>query len=1168
MRTADKIRAVGRRFKAAGSPNVGRAGWTSITDVVLGRRPAALLAAVLLLAVGLVAAGRLQRELFPDVELPVATIITVYAGSDPQSVADQITKPIEDAVAGTKGLKTLSSTSEAGVSVVIAQFAFGTDMTVTTNAMQQAVNRVALPESAQRPQVQMISVREMPVLRLSLVAGGDADAAALRRLAEQQIVPKLASAEGVRSVAVVGGANRRLLVSLRAADLAEKGISPGQVAAALRAGNVTIPAGDITESGRDLPVRVHNKLDSPEAIAELPLPTGPAAALAAASGAGPGSLPDGAGQPPQVAGQLPQAAGTPGAPSPQAASQTYEVRAGDTLSGIARRLLGDEGAWRRIAAANPSLTNPDLINPGTRLVIPPGSPTGDAAVRNAAAVLAQPATEPSQLAPSGSAPILKIGDVADVHWYVPPDASISRTNGKPSVGLAVSADPDADVVATAAAVERALHDLRGTLQDADADVLTISNQATYIQQQLDDLARDALFGGLLAVLIIALFLRSLRSTAVIAVSIPTSLLLALALISSRDMTLNLMTLGGLAVSTGRIVDDAIVVLEAVYRHRQQGASALVAARNGTREVGGAVVASTLTTVVVFLPLTLVGGVVGEFFRPFALTATLALLASLVIALTLIPVLGSFLLLPGKGEARDTALQRVYTPLIRSALRHRLVVVAAAGLVSLASIWAMAGVDRTFLPTSAEKILQVKVEMPSGTSPETTAEASVPVEDILKRTPDVDVYQLSVGNTRSLVGASSFSPGKGQTGEFYVRLRADADVDAVTERFRGELARLKSPASISVAPSSGSSGPPGGNLEIVLTGPNRDELAQSADEMARALQNVPGLADVRSDAAQANPEVSVKVDPGKAAAKGLTPAQVALSLRDTIAGQRATTLSVDGEEVDVDVAVNPADLDSAEKVANLPLGGPGSVRLSDVADVQVVNGPTQIVRRDREQAQTVTGAITSQNTSTVNLEVQEIVDQLRLPDGVEVTMGGVFADMNEGFASLGLALLAAVGLVYLVMVATMGSVAVPLVVMVSLPLAAIGALGALYITGTPLGMSALIGLLMLIGIVVTNAIVLLDRVSQLRAAGSSVSEALVGAGRTRVRPIVITALTTILGLSPLAAGLSEGTLFAREMAIVVMGGLLTSTLLTLVVVPVVYSLALGRREQRPAPDRNR
>ena len=1155
MQKRDHEKAQGRRPRSRRLERTRERGWSLVTDLALQRRTAVLLATVLLVVGGVLALRGLTRELFPDVEVPVATVMTVYPGADPQSVADEVTKPIEEIIFGLPGVESVESISEAGASVVVAQFAFGTPMSDRVSELSEKLTAATLPEEAQAPRVMEMGLDEIPAMRLSLARRDGEDTSGLRQLADDLLVPGLADAEGVQRVAVVGGGGRRLVVVLDADKVAEKGVSPAQVAAALQAANVAVPAGEVARDGRQVTVRVRSELASAEEVAALPLPV-PAAAQVAAAQA--------------VAAGGPRTAATPGAPSPAGpaggeqsrqpaappAPQTYVVQRGDTLGAIAKRFYGDEAAWRRIVAANPGLAaDPDRIAQGLQLVIPPGQGGISAGLRERAA-------EQAAVDAEGADP-LTIGDLGEVRWEQAEEAGLSRTNGKPSVSVLVYAKKGADLVRLSGEARQRLDDLAESLAERDGEVVVISDQATYIERSLGSLARDALLGGLFAVFVIAVFLVSLRSTAVIAVSIPTSLLLTFLLLAWRDTSLNLMTLGGLAVSMGRLVDDAIVILEAVHRHRRNGEGAVEAARNGAREVGGAVVTSTLTTVVVFLPLAFVGGVVGEFFRPFALAASLALSSSLIISLTVIPVLGSYLMAGGRERGSESWVRRAYNPLILWALRHRVATLGVALAVSVGSLGLLARIETTFLPTSSEKILQVKVEMPAGTPASATGAESSKVEAVLDADVDVEVFHLSVGDTGSLIGATGYGRGNSATGDIFVRLRPDANLETALARLDDELSRLDSQAKITAAPVQ-STGATDNKLEVVLTGSDRATVARAADRLARSLADVDGLVDAKSEAAQAKPELSVDVDAKKAAARGLAPAQVAKAVREMINGQKAGTVEIDGEPADIVVEFDAGALDEPDKLARLAIAERGQVTLGEVAAVELVDGPIRIVRRDGEEATTVSGTIATQDTGRVNAEVRRLVDDLDLPAGVEAKVGGVLADQTEGFASFGTALLAAVGLVYLVMVLAMGSLSVPLVVLASLPLASLGALSSLFFTGRPLGMSALIGLLMLVGIVVTNAVVLLDRVGQLRGEGRGVEESLVEAGRERVRPILMTALTTLLGLAPLAMGLGEeDTLFAAEMATVVIGGLTTATALTLIVVPVVYSLA-GRFIGRPTP----
>ena len=665
--------------------------------------------------------------------------------------------------------------------------------------------------------------------------------------------------------------------------------------------------------------------------------------------------------------------------------------------------------------------------------------------------------------------------------------SITRTNGEPSLAISVLKEPDSNIIEVVHAVLERLEEAKTALPD-DVEFTTIANQAVDIEGSIEGLQREATLGAFFAVVVIFVFLLSVRSTLVTGISIPVSILGGLILMGWWGMSLNILTLGGLAIAVGRVVDDSIVVLENIYRHIQMGEDRRHAALAATREVAGAITTSTLTTIAVFAPLAFIGGIIGAFFLPFALTVTFALLASLAVALTVVPTLGSIFMRPSDAakatEDRETWLQRTYTPVLRWALAHKLHTILAALAIFIGSLGLLAGIPQTFLPSGDENLVSAEVTLPQGTALEEMLADGGPVELVevvlngLRNDGAVDNYQVTVGS-----GDFQFGPGGGlggspNTATVFVQLTEEADPQYTAELLRRELSGDNRRVVVNTVQLGG---PSSDALELVLTGEEYAETAAGALRVVEALQGVDGLVNVGSNAVVA---------------------------------------------------------------------GPGSPEQGGLAQIYQFNG---------RRAVTITGTITAANTQAVNRAVTSAIDAVGLPAGVEVQTGGVFADMQEAFSKMGIAMLVGVILVYLVMVVTLRSLLNPFVIILSLPLASIGALAALFLTGRALGVPSLIGILMLIGLVVTNAIVLIVFVEQLRSRGLGVYEALIQGGRTRLRPILMTAFTTSFALLPLAMVASGGVLVGAELATVVIGGLMASTFLTLVVIPVVYSLL--RRERR-------
>ena len=764
--------------------------------------------------------------------------------------------------------------------------------------------------------------------------------------------------------------------------------------------------------------------------------------------------------------------------------------------------------------------------------------------------------------PSG---VVALRDVADVQLTDGAPTSISRTNGKPAINVSIVKEPEANTIKVTEAVREALEGL-GQLPPG-LEIIIVSDQGPEIQQQIDTLLSEALYGFLFAVGVVFIFmltirptvvrglLTTLRPTIVIALSIPLSIFTGILLMTWQDMTLNFMTLGGLAISVGRVVDDAIVVLENVYRHIQAGRERWRAALDATTEVGPAIFASTLTTIVVFIPLGFIQGLVGAFFLPFALTVVFALAASLVVALTAVPVLGAYLLRPGdlpEGAGEDdiafvheTWMQRAYAPVIRWALGHKAVTIIAAVVLTVASLALLSLIPVTLFPSGGQRYVEVNLTLPPGTPPDLTLTEVIQIEGEVR---DIaEIYTATVGVT-DLGGGGV--PGSFNQASLLIALTPDAPTDAA-----GELReRLQGPGRRLQVTEQGD-GPPTGGVEISVAGPNYQDIARVSDELVASLISLDGVVNLASDVTQARQEVAVEVDPAAAAEIGLTSRQVGFQLNQFLVGRAVTTINIDGKAAEVVLSGSKDVATSVDRVGDLVISGPvGTAPLRELAQLTTREGPVTISRTDRQRSASITGDITAEDTQAVGVEIDSKIAELDLPPGVSVTSGGIFADIAEGFQAIFLSMAVGIILMYLVMVASLGSLRNPFIIITSLPLALIGVLVALAITGRTLGLPAMMGLLLLIGIVVTNAIVLIAFVEQLRSRGMSVTDALITGGRVRLRPILMTALTTSFALLPLAAfSGGEGGIISSELATVVIGGLISSTALTLIVVPVVYYL---------------
>ena len=762
---------------------------------------------------------------------------------------------------------------------------------------------------------------------------------------------------------------------------------------------------------------------------------------------------------------------------------------------------------------------------------------------------------------------VRLSDVATVSFSSGRPSSISRINGQPGLSVSVTKEPEANTLDVTTVVNEVLETITGIPDDVN--IIVVTDQGPDIQRQIDNLVREGVFGFLFAVSVVFAFMltirptivrglfTTIRPTAVIGLSIPLSVFTGILLMYWQDMSLNFMTLGGLAISVGRVVDDSIVVLENVYRHIQGGRERWRAALEATREVGPAIFASTMTTVVVFVPLAFIEGLVGSFFLPFALTVTFALLASLMVALTAVPVLGALLLRPGdlpdvagdEGDIpmQETWLQRTYITILKWVLGHRAVTLLAAAILTLGSLGLLAIIPVNLFGGGGDRFLQIELSLPPGSGVEQTVEAVTGIEARLGEFSEV--YSATIGSRGGDDEFGGIPAGLG-TASFFAQLSQDAPED-ISEMLREELAKPGQTLRISEV----SAGPPAGGIEIAVTGPNYDDIAAVSAELTAAIASIDGVANLESDVTEARTELAVEVDPEKAALVGLTTQQVGLQLSQYLIGQRVTTINVDGETVDVFVSGDPrAAAGGIEQLKSLIIVGPaGAVPLGDVAEPVLREGPVSISRTDGVRSSSIAGDIVSDNTQAVGILIDEKIAALDLPPGVSVTSGGIFADIEEGFQAIFISMAVGIVLVYLVMVASLGSLRNPFVIVLTLPLALIGVMVSLVVTDRALGLAAMMGVLLLIGIVVTNAIVLISFVEQQRTRGLSVYDALVSGARVRLRPILMTAITTSFALLPLAVESEGGGIISAELATVVIGGLTSSTVLTLLVLPIVYTL---------------
>lgn len=1025
----------------------------SFVELAVRRRVSVIMAALAVIAFGVVGYNRLALELFPDITYPSITVQTEFPDTAPQEVENLVTRPVEEAVGVLRGLQTVHSVSRAGVSEVTLEFAWGSDMDDLAMEVREKLDRLILPDETSDPVVLRFDPSLDPIVRLALSGpGGSEDLQAMRRLADKQIKQDFETIKGVAAAEIKGGLEEEVQINLDQDRLAALGITIDQVRQVVGVSNVNLPGGALRGKDSQYLIRTINEFQSTAEISDL----------------------------------------------------------------IIRQ-------------------------------------DGNATVR--------------------------LGDVAEVVWGSKEREEITRVGGHESVEISIFKEGDANTVAVA----RALNDRLEAWQDGklpEGYALTVLfDQSHFIQQSLDEVRNSALIGGLLAVLVLLVFLRDIRSTLIIATSIPISVIATFVAMYKLDISLNIMSLGGLTLGIGMLVDNSIVVLESIYRKRQMGANLFRAAVDGTSEVGAAVMASTLTTVAVFLPIVFVEGVAGQLFHDQALTVTVSLLASLVVAITLIPMLSATgAPLPLAGERQPDAVaagseshidtgpvrftlgwfSALYDRLLRGALNHSAVTLIVAFGLFFASVWAVGRIGTELIPQLSEGEFYFEVNLPEGASLAATDRTVQLMEQAAAEQKDIASYYATIGS-RLVSGGMAVNNKAENLAQLNIVMknRSDAVAELATaDSLRAQFLDLPDLEVKFGRPSYFSLKTP---VEVIVYGDDLEELRNYSLEVAGALNEVPGLVDVRSSLEAGNPELQVVFDRQRLASLGLDMGVLSETLKNRVLGVVPTRFKEQDRQIDIRIRNRSEDRQSVQDVRNLILPGTGDnpIRLMSVASVTEARGPAEIHRLQQQRAAVVSANLEERSLGAAVADVKAAVAALPPVKGLSTELGGQNKEMQVSFNSLRFAMLLAVFLVYLVMAATFESFLHPFLVLFTIPLALVGVVAGLLITGTDITVIVLIGAIMLVGIVVNNAIVLIDAINRLRRAGMPKRQAVIKAGHMRLRPILMTTLTTVLGLLPMALSWGEGAELRSPLAVTVASGLLLSTLLTLVVIPATYWLVPSR-----------
>ncbi|KAA0966689.1 efflux RND transporter permease subunit [Sporosarcina sp. ANT_H38] len=1015
-----------------------------ISDFSIKRPVFTMVIMFLIIILGVVSFFRIPVTLIPELNPPIAVVVTSYPGASPAEVSEKITKPLEASLSTAPGLKSMQSTSQEGANFILLEFDWSTKIDDVQLDIMQRVDQIPIPEGASKPRFMKFDPSQFPVIQLSLRAtAGDTD---VRKIAEQ-LETELRRTNGVASVSTSGKLVEEVQIILDQKKLEANGLVQSDIVQAIQSNNVSMPGEPIeTKDGKQLTTRIISTLT--------------------------------------------------------------------TISDIRSVTVG--------------------VSPQTGKKV-------------------------------------TIGDVADVARLEAESATKTRANDQQAVLMSVLQESGANTANVSTAFKESLDKLleKDEFKGVESDILF--DQGDYVKLAIGNIGQSLILGGIFAMLVLFFFLRGIKSPIIIGIAIPYSVIVTFVLMFFADFSLNIMTLGALALGIGMLVDNSIVVIENIERHLAMGKSPQVAASEGSKEIGGAIIASTLTTLAVFVPVVFISGLIGQIFTEFALTISFSLFASLIVALTVVPMMASRLLKKPKRnvEARRRRSKGFnnFERSVKWSLKHRSVVLILTLIALVLGSFALTKVGTEFLPATDEGFVNITVKLPNGSSSTATDEVVKRIEGQLKEQRDVDVYVSLVGGTQQDIAQGT---SKANIAEISVKLVPLADRERSIFEFVDEvqpevLKTVGDDAKISFIMQTAAGSSPN-TLTFSMKDTDEVRLNDAVTKLNSKLVDLDPITEVTNNLQNTIQEIQIEVDRDKASGKGLVPYQIAQTVNNVTRGSLATQIIGKNEEVfAVYVKYDEKFHNSIDKLKKLKLRTPTGtfVRLDEVATIDIAEGPVAIQRVD--QAHSVTfnvKYVSSLTLGEMTKEVNDVVDQLNLPEEIELTFGGDRELFESAIDDMTMAILLAVALVYIVMAAQFESFKYPFVIMFSVPLMIIGVALGLFLTSTPISVTAIIGILVLVGIVVNNGIVLIDYINQRKETGLSTYDAIISSSRDRLRPILMTALTTILGLLPLALGIGEGTEMNQPMGIVVIGGLLSSTLLTLYVVPVIYSL-FDRQTRRRA-----
>ena len=1013
------------------------------------RKPVTTIMVTLMVFIaGIVSYFNLDQALMPDMDLPIAVVMTTYVGASPEEIEELISKPMEESLGSIANVDTVTSYSSTNSSMVLLQFVDGTDIDMAAVDMRDKIDQMksTLPDAAGDPMVIKMDINAMPIT--IGVKAENMDLESLNDLLEDNVVNRLERIEGIASVSLSGGITNEVRITVDPVKLAGYGLTTSTLSGLLAAENMNLPSGDLTQGNTTVAVRTIGEFTSVQEINNLPIPTSTGA-------------------------------------------------------------------------------------------------------------------------------VIHLSDVARVEQVEADRDSFTYINGEKGILLSVDKQSTANLVKVSQSLKDEIAKLQRDYPELEIDML--SDTSDYIEMSLSNITETALLAAVIAFFVLLLFLKNAVTAGIIAVSIPTSIMATFALMHVTDINMNMISMGGVAIGIGMLVDNSVVVLDSIYQYYERGYTAAESAEIGAKEVSMAIIASTLTTVAVFLPMALIGGTTGAMMKNLSFTIMYALIASVVVALTFVPMACALLLkretktfvwknlkflsFLDRWEGAIDTLSRKYEKLLKWALRHRKKTVLTVLLVFILSLCSipLAGMD--FMASMDEGVATISVDLPNGTDLDTTEETTLEVLYRLQDIPESDVVYANVGSGMLSSGTNSAS--------ITMNLVDAKDRKRSTEEVCDDIEKLLADipgADITVSSSDSAMGSlASADVTMNVYGYDAATLVDVEDELIDKLSQVDGLSDVEGSTGDTVPEAKVTIDRAKASQYGITTASVAGALSTAISGSTATQYKMDGTEIDVVIRYDTNSVNYLTDLNNLTVTSAygTQVPLSDVATITMDESATTIMRENQKNYITISANADNMSTSEAQKLVEKAMADIELPDGCTYEFSGMMEKMNDTFRSLEIAMVVAVLLVYMIMASQFESLRYPFIVMFSMPLAITGAIIGLLITGNTITMPAMMGFVMLIGMVVNNGIVLVDYTNQLMDRGMNCYDALTSAGPRRLRPILMTTLTTVLGMVPMALATSEGSEMMQALAIAVIFGLTLSTVVTLIFIPVLYMWMNERKRKSNA-----